>query len=261
MSSITTQLWNVLNSLGESSQFFASGILEPVLPGLEVERIGNVGVPVSAVDAKRLIKQAAQAPYGRGEETIVDTNVRRVWQLEPGQFELRNAAWDKFVDGIVQSVRKEFGINKEIQHELYKLLVYEKGSFFAPHRDTEKIPGMFATLVVCLPSQHEGGTLIVSHDGLTRQVEFGGVNSEFNVQYAAFYADCQHEIKPVTSGYRVCLVYNLALARQKTQPSAPANSRAVEAVAELLPKFFADEAAKKGNSLVPKPFFWVARLR
>jgi hypothetical protein len=33
---------------------------------------------VSAVDARRLIEQASQAPYGRGEETIVDTNVRRV---------------------------------------------------------------------------------------------------------------------------------------------------------------------------------------
>jgi hypothetical protein len=27
--------------------------------------------------------------------------------------------------------------------------------------------------------------------------------------YAAFYADCCHEVKPVTSGYRICLVYNL----------------------------------------------------
>ena len=157
MSSIATQLWNVLNSLGESSQFCTSGSLESVLPGLEVEGIGNIGVPVSAGDAKRLIKQASQAPYGRGEETIVDTNVRQVWQLEPQQFDLRNAAWGEFVDGIVQAMRKEFGIRKRVQHELYKLLVYEKGSFFAPHRDTEKIPGMFSTLVVCLPSRHEGG--------------------------------------------------------------------------------------------------------
>lgn len=250
MSSLAAQLWNVLNSLGQSSQFCTSGSLEPVLPGLEVEGIGNVGVPVSATDAKRLIKQAAQAPYGRGEETIVDTDVRRVWQLEPGKFELRNAAWGKFVDGIVQSVRKEFGIRKKVQQELYKLLVYEKGSFFAPHRDTEKIPGMFATLVVCLPSQHEGGTLIVSHDGLAQQVEFGGSGAEFNMQYAAFYADCQHEIKPVTSGYRVCLVYNLAIARQKTQPSAPVSSEAVQAAAELLPRFFTDESPKKGTGTI-----------
>ena len=245
MSSLVSQLWKVLESLGESSQFCSSGSLAPVLPGLEVEGIGNVGVPVSAADARRLVEQASQAPYGRGEETIVDTNVRLVWQLEPRQFALRNAAWGEFIDGIVDSVRTEFGIHKKVQHELYKLLVYEPGSFFAPHRDSEKIPGMFATLVVCLPSRHEGGTLVVTHDGETRRIDFGGAAAEFNIQYAAFYADCQHEITPVTSGHRVCLVYNLAIARQKRQPSAPANSPAVDTAAELLPKFFADDSRDK----------------
>lgn len=245
MSPVASQLWKVLESLGEASQFCASGSREPVLPGLEVAGVGKVGVPVSAADARQIVTQAALAPYGRGEETIVDTDVRRVWQLEPRQFTLRNAAWGEFVDGIVSAVRKDLGIHKNVQHELYKLLVYETGSFFAPHRDTEKIPGMFATLVVCLPSQHEGGTLIVTHDGETKRIEFGGDAAEFNVQYAAFYADCQHEITPVTSGYRICLVYNLAIPRQKSQPSAPVNSQAVDAVAELLPQLFADASLDK----------------
>lgn len=179
------------------------------------------------------------------EETIVDTDVRRVWQLEPRQFGLRNAAWGDFMAGIVESVRNEFGLQQKVQHELYKLLVYEPGSFFASHRDSEKIRSMFATLVVCLPSRHEGGTLIVTHDGEAKRIDFGGTEAEFKVKYAAFYADCQHEITPVTSGYRVCLVYNLAIARQKTQPSAPANSQSVDAIVELLPKFFADGSSDK----------------
>ncbi|HET8855869.1 MAG TPA: hypothetical protein VFM60_08090, partial [Salinimicrobium sp.] len=29
------------------------------------------------------------------------------------------------------------------------------------------------------------------------------------INYAGFYADCDHEVKPLTSGVRVCLVYNL----------------------------------------------------
>ncbi len=245
MAPVLSQLWEILESLGESSQFATAGSLTPVLPGLEVKEVGHVGIPISAADARRLVKQASQAPYGRGEETIVDTSVRRVWQLEPGQFALHNPAWAAFVDGIVETVRKEFGIHKKVQHELYKMLVYEKGSFFAPHRDSEKTPGMFATLVLSLPSRHEGGTLLVTHDGETKRIDFGGRAAEFNVQYAAFYADCQHEITPVTSGYRVCLVYNLALARQKTQPSAPVNSQAVDAVADLLPQLFANGARDK----------------
>ena len=39
------------------------------------------------------------------------------------------------------------------------------GSFFVNHRDTEKAPGRFATLVVALPSVHTGGELLVRHGG------------------------------------------------------------------------------------------------
>src|SRR4051794_9736402 len=85
MASVLNQLCKVLESLGESSQFSTAGSLTPVLPGLEVEGTGHVGIPIAPGDAQRLIAQASQAPYGRGEETLVDTSVRRVWQLEPRQ--------------------------------------------------------------------------------------------------------------------------------------------------------------------------------
>jgi len=106
---------------------------------------------------------------------------------------------------------------------------------------------MFATLVVCLPSRHEGGTLIVSHDGLARQVEFGGAGAEFNVQYAAFYADCQHEIRPLESGYRLCLTYNLTLARSrgKKRIAAPTYGPTIAAISELLGDWCAGAAAEK----------------
>lgn len=243
-------LTKLLEGLGESSQFVTSGSVTPVLPGLEVTGAGTIGCPVSTADAKQLIARATQAPYGRGAETIVDTGVRRVWQLEPSQFALRNDDWSAHVAAIVEAVRKEFGIREKVSAELYKLLVYEKGSFFAPHRDSEKNAGMFATLVVCLPSRHEGGTLIVKHDGQSRKVTFGGKDSEFRTQYVAFYADCEHEIEPVTAGYRVCLVYNLASARKK-QPVPPESSALVEKAAELLKQLFATPSEELAKIAVP----------
>ena len=104
----------------------------------------------------------------------------------------------------------------QIHFELYKLLIYETGSFFAAHRDTEKIPNMFATLVVNLPSAHAGGELIVSHASQSQSYPFAD-SSLFEPSYVAFYADCRHEVKPITSGYRLCLVYNLAIANRRKQ--------------------------------------------
>ena len=39
---------------------------------------------------------------------------------------------------------------------VYKPLVYDMGCFFVGHSDSEKIPGMFGTLTIVLPSLAEG---------------------------------------------------------------------------------------------------------
>ncbi|WP_089942825.1 2OG-Fe(II) oxygenase [Candidatus Entotheonella palauensis] len=240
MPEVAQQLIDLLDTLDEASTFCIAGEMAPVLPGLEVDGIGDVGLPIGPVQARQLIEQAEQAPYGRGEETIVDTDVRRVWQLEPVQFTIHNPAWDDFMAEMVDAVKHELGMDQRVAWDLYKLLIYEAGNFFAPHRDSEKVDGMFATLVVNLPSRHEGGTLVVSHDSETRMIDFGGPAGAYNMQYAAFYTDCKHEIEPVTSGYRVNLIYNLRLAGRKRQPTAPRNSENVNRTAALLAELFTD---------------------
>ncbi|WP_397569163.1 2OG-Fe(II) oxygenase [Schlesneria sp. T3-172] len=250
MRSSMKELERILNSLGESSRFATSGQLPAVLPGLEVDGFGSVGLPLAAVEAKRLIQQAEQAPYGRGEETIVDTDVRRVWQFEPTQFRLKNTDWATQIETAVEQIRRDFGLDQKISAHLYKLLVYEKGSFFAPHRDTEKIARMFATLVVCLPSLHEGGSLIVQHDGQTETIDFGGTASEFQTRFAAFYADCQHEVTPVTSGFRICLVYNLSLSGRR-QPSAPRNQPLVQQARQELENLFENASNPMEKICIP----------
>jgi len=68
---------------------------------------------------------------------------------------------------------------------------------------------MFGTLVIQMPSDYEGGQLTVFHRGKETEYNFSGPEACYNFYFAAFYADCQHEIKPVTKGYRLCLIYNL----------------------------------------------------
>lgn len=63
---------------------------------------------------------------------------------------------------------------------------------------------------MCLPSEFEGGNLLVRHGG--QEVNFDwSSKSQSAVQWAAFYSDCEHEIKSVTKGHRITLTYNLHL--------------------------------------------------
>ena len=71
-----TSLLEALESLDASSTFCSAGSLSAILPGLEIAGVGPVSLPVSAETAQQIIGRATQAPYGHGQETIVDTAVR-----------------------------------------------------------------------------------------------------------------------------------------------------------------------------------------
>jgi hypothetical protein len=93
------------------------------------------------------------------------------------------------------------------------------GGFFKPHMDSPSADSerMLGTLVMCLSSPFAGGELLVHppkstvaglaeepptlHDWAPASGKGG------QVQWAAFFGDCLHEVRPVTAGHRVTLTY------------------------------------------------------
>ncbi len=125
---------------------------------------------------------------------------------------------------------------------------FTEGGFFLPHRDTEKTDGMFGTLTIALPSAHCGGELVIRHAGREVTVDMSNAKTS-ELTFAAFYADCEHAIKPITQGTRVCLTYNLLQRRtgEKNKPiTAPLyDSEADRAQATLEQTFKKSEAPAK----------------
>ncbi|MEM9157157.1 MAG: hypothetical protein AAGB13_19320 [Cyanobacteria bacterium P01_F01_bin.33] len=95
---------------------------------------------------------AERAPFGRCDVTVVDTDVRRTWQLASDQVQIGGNHWQQTLDHILGKVANGLGMTDSIEAEFYKLLIYDEGGFFVTHRGTEKVDGMFATLVIVLPS-------------------------------------------------------------------------------------------------------------
>ncbi|KAJ3082895.1 hypothetical protein HK102_001396 [Quaeritorhiza haematococci] len=217
-----SSVWEFTSSIEEPDTFYSC--THAVFSGtssclVSLSRASAVSVPLCTEQAEVLKKRCEQAPFGRREATIVDTTVRKTWQLPPTAFKLRSKSkWEAAVDRLGRTtVSQELGVPEatKVHATLYKLLLYEAGGFFKPHRDTEKEDGMFATLVIVLPSSYEGGQLIVTHKGSKREFDFAAQGNEFECFYAAFFCDCEHEVKPVSSGHRLCLVYNLCSAANK----------------------------------------------
>jgi hypothetical protein len=232
---ILDDLSEALDQIDRPGSFCARGSAPATIPGLEVKGLGPIGLPLTAKQAKELIKHCEQAPYGKGTKTLVDTDVRRVWHLQPNRFALKNPDWNRALMDIVAQVQEALGLEKQkLESHLYDLLLYEPGSFFLPHRDGEKLDRMVSTLVVALPSAHEGGELVVRHEGQEEAIGFGGAEGAFWMHYAAFYADCEYEVRPLRKGYRLCLVYNLTLAERKKAIKALRIAEHVERIEPLI---------------------------
>ncbi|MBK1722757.1 2OG-Fe(II) oxygenase [Thiocystis violacea] len=233
MLNLQEDLAQVLSRVQRPGDFYATGTLDIHPPRLIVDGVGTLALPLLPVQAEQLIAIAEQAPYGRGSETLVDTEVRRTWQIDGARVRLEGRRWADDLAQIIAEVSAGLGVKGQVAAELYKLLVYDTGSFFVSHRDTEKAPGMFATLVLVLPSEYSGGELIIRHKG--HEVALDLRRSEpSEVAYAAFYADCRHEVLPIEAGCRLALVYNLLRPDGEPLPVAPDHDAEQQAVAELL---------------------------
>lgn len=103
---------------------------------------------------------------------------------------------------------------------VYNWLIFQTTSWFRETGRNVRYSRNTATFCV----RRDGGQLIIRHDRTSRTVDFSSSNKSncFSTFFTVFYADCEHEILPVTNGYRVCLVYNL-ITQTSDQICAPRN--------------------------------------
>lgn len=219
---------DVLRRVSNPGRFWGAGAVPLPVLDLQVRGVGRLGLPLAPEQSLRLWEAGTAAPYGKGPATLVDENVRRCRQIAAAAVSINPTRWSPLLATVVEAARTALGIEAPVVAELYKLLVYQEGDFFLPHRDSEKAPGMIATLVVALPADHEGGVLRIQHGDEEATVSFEGAEIG-TLPWVAFYTDCLHELRPITRGYRVALVYNLNLA----QPAGRARSGPPQHTAEV----------------------------
>ncbi|KAI9983701.1 hypothetical protein PInf_007768 [Phytophthora infestans] len=187
----------------------------PVMPGLFINGVGFIPLPLAPEHAEKLIAKCAKSPFGHNMDTKMDDSVRKSWQLQPDQLELRNPLWQGGIEKLTETIAARLGYKGvPLNCVLYKLLVYGEGGHFLKHQDTEREDGMIATLVVQPPSTHEGGDLVVYRNGqVEHRHDFGKIDgtAAYLPHYAVHYSDAEHALEDVTKGYRLALVYSICL--------------------------------------------------
>ncbi|KAI0262426.1 hypothetical protein BC834DRAFT_387723 [Gloeopeniophorella convolvens] len=162
---------------------------------------------------EQLTQACQRATFGVKNEDVMDESYRKAGKMDADCF--ATPLMSDHPD-LVKLVRGYFleepDSSRKIRIELYKLNVYDKDAFFKAHVDTPRSEKMFGSLVLVFPTPHEGGTLLLRHRG-----EEWAFNSAAELArapacslgYVVLFSDIEHEVTPVTEGYRVTLTYNL----------------------------------------------------
>jgi len=203
---------------------------------LEVRGVGPIRFPVSQAQARELCLLGRPARYGRAEQTLLDRNVRDTWEIPKSRVKVDKRRWDQTLLPVLERFARDLGLppGSTLKAELHSMLVYAPGQFFVRHQDSEKADDMVGSLVVGLPSTFSGGALEVQHGGETATYR----GSKKALSFVAFYSDCRHQVKPVTSGYRVVLTYNLLLGKGRAVRPKALDSGLIGSLARCLDEHF-----------------------
>ncbi|GBP66723.1 hypothetical protein EVAR_50102_1 [Eumeta japonica] len=223
-----------------TESYFAQGNISSDDVSVNVTGIGCIAFPIKYETATKLIDMAMLAPFGHGEQTKQDPNVRDTYMISKGKLSVNI----KSLENTLKDIKMALGLNENsnLEVHLHNMLIYKQDQHFDYHQDTEKMNNMVATLVVALPSAHIGGDLIIKHMKKSHVFSTEMIYGNY-VKYIAFYSDCHHKVEKVKEGFRIVLTYNLILCDSQFKINISCNPKLVKA----LDKYFKNEQECYGD--------------
>ena len=229
-------LGQALSTVGRSNvkmHFTGEADFLPRKPVIHVDGVGRLTFPLDKRQLERLC--IACDPGSTGSVNADNTH-----ELASVQFRLEgtgrgaNNDWEAGLKRAEAMLDKHFGV-EGITVQPDKLVLHQPGGRFKMRRDPDEMcdkdEGIFAKMVVQLPSKHTGGDLHVrqmlsecdsdsddegsEEDNGDDEVElvhdFGAADKQSHdrCNHAIYYADAEHGFQPIKTGHRVLVVYSV----------------------------------------------------
>ena len=184
------------------------------------------------LDTAALLAHCTKAKFGDASQRTnrKDPNVRVASELATGAWELcdlgrglphfLSALRDRASCAGVQAAL--VGDRRVVELVPQKVNVDDAGGIFAEriHTPTDA-RHMVGTVLVCLPSSHLGGALVVKHKNADSRFDFANESGGAGVvQWAALYSDCLYTVEQVTAGCSVTIAYSILARKGHPSPSA-----------------------------------------
>ena len=164
---------------------------------------GDLGALDDPGFVKWLVAHGEIAPFGHGGKTVVDTKVRQAHRLV-ARGKATVGGFDPTT--VLGDIEAALSPREHLEATLTDVLVYPAGGHFAQHKDTPRDTNLVGTLVVGLPIEHTGGSFHIADE----VIDWSGKPDPSQLRWVALFGDVDHEVRPVTAGSRVTLVYSLS---------------------------------------------------
>ncbi len=116
MADYSEVLQNALDNIESAGSFATTGSFpHGVQPTMVVDGLGPVALPITHECARSLVAQAEQAPFGKGLQTVVDTEVRRTWQIGSERVHISGDGWNGSFAQVLSEVAAALGLDVGIE--------------------------------------------------------------------------------------------------------------------------------------------------
>ncbi|KAK7042647.1 2og-fe oxygenase [Favolaschia claudopus] len=168
-------------------------------PCLEIEGMGSIGLPLSSGVAASFLTNSGATAFEVGPDKIC----------------FQNPDWDTWLDKEAGRMCSELaGQAVKPVHRLRSLVLESPVS---GHVFPDLAPDCAARLVVYLPSSFTGGQLRCRHGMQSKAIDFSS-ESQFHTSMLAAYSGVHLVQDPITSGYRLSLLYDIVDTTQSIPP-------------------------------------------
>ncbi|KAJ7677257.1 hypothetical protein B0H17DRAFT_1139760 [Mycena rosella] len=226
-------------------------------PNLKIEGLGGLELPLSELDASALI--FACVPERTDSAGLV-ANLG-VWLLASAKVSFGNPAWQRWVQEVagptaLRALCADCG-DAQPDFVFQKLLVHER-AFQTMELEVEP-DSKVGSLVILLPSEFTEGKLELRHDGQSKQMELAE-QSGLLTSVVAAYAGVEQTLSPMSSGYRLSLVYDIV--HRGSQPPSLADLESPKKTLRNIMRAWAqDSSARNTRAMGGAPPFLACLLQ
>ncbi|EKM60040.1 uncharacterized protein PHACADRAFT_206249 [Phanerochaete carnosa HHB-10118-sp] len=214
-------------------------------PVLRHPALGTIGLPLNDREVEALKSRSTRSS---------DKHERHAYELDLKQMSLASPMWKGFLAEVLKDVSS--GLCFRLPYnasapkiKLHKILLHPKGSRTAAHNEFKSSESAFARVLVIVPCEYDGGAVHVSHDGLVAAYDNARTN-HFQTTVVAWYTGATVETKPISSGGRLALLYDVVNTAQCPAPSLPPPSPMTKRFDAILRAWNDDTGEKSPQKLL-----------